>query len=172
MLTAEKLRQLLDYDPATGVFTWKFREEVSRNEVAWNRRFLGKIAGRTKPNKNGYLELAIDGVLYYSHRLAWLYMTDEWPEDQIDHKNLNKADNRFENLREATAPNNGWNTRALKRGKSGFKGVSICNGSQIVASICVSGKRMYLGSFKTTEEAHAAYVAAAKKYHGEFARVA
>jgi hypothetical protein len=174
MLTVEMLRQLLDYDLATGVFTWKHREETSHFLSGWNKRFSGKVAGRSKPNAHGYLEIAIDGVLYFSHRLAWLYVTGAWPEDQIDHVNLDKVDNRFENLREATGSANAGNTRAHKRNKIGLKGVHYyAPTNKYVASIGVGqGRVKKLGYFKTPEAAHEAYKRAAEEYFGEFARVA
>lgn len=172
MLTADMLRQLLDYDPATGIFTWLTKPGDERYIRAWNTRHAGKRAGRDVPNKNGYLEIGIDYKLYLSHRLAWLYMTGEWPSDEIDHKDTNKSNNIWTNLREATGSQNGYNCIVRKNSKAGLKGVSICNGSQIMSSICVDGKSIYLGTFATAEEAHEAYKRAAEKYHGEFARVA
>lgn len=172
-VTQELVHRLLDYDPADGVFTWKPKPGSARYDRAWNKRFAGKVAGRSKPNANGYLELAIDGVLYYSHRLAWLYMTGEWPEDQIDHINLNKSDNRFENLREANAAKNGWNVGKRKRNTSGYKNVVPYNNSGLfLASFVANKKRVVVGLFETAEEAHKAYVEAAKLQLGEFARAA
>lgn len=175
MLTAETLRQLLDYDPATGVFTWFPREETDRFVKTWNARFAGKTAGRSKPNKNGYLEIAIDGKLYYIQRLAWLYMTGEWPSVNVDHEDRNKSNNRWSNLREATVPQNARNMAAHKDNKSGFKGVSVTSiacAKKFVAFIRVEGKNRNLGYYYTAEEAHEAYKAAAAKHHGEFARAA
>lgn len=173
MIDANEVRQLLDYDPATGVFIWLRRASAERYDRAWNSRCAGKVAGRTKPNRSGYLEIVIDGTLYASNHLAWAWMTGEWPKANIDHKNMDKVDNRWDNLREATVAQNGWNAKAQKHNKSGFKGVILCRPTgRYYAQICANGQRHHLGHFATPEEARAAYVAAAAKYHGEFARVA
>lgn len=169
MLTAELVRQLLDYDPATGVFIWKERSGQAGIDGGFNRKYAGTIAGRSS---GVYDSIAVYGVRYYSHRLVWLYMTGEWPKEQIDHINLNKKDNRFDNLREATPTQNGANMSAHKRNSLGLKGVTLYRTGKYFAQIRANGKCIYLGYFDTAEEAHAAYVEAAKKYHGEFARAA
>lgn len=172
-MNAETLRQLLDYNPATGVFTWKSREETDQHVKTWNSKYAGKIAGRTKPNGKGYLEIGVEGKLYFSHRLAWLYMTGEWPEVNIDHKDTDKTNNRWGNLREATVAQNAWNVD-YEPGKLG-RGVNhhpACKSRPYSGQIQVGGKRISLGYFSTAEEAERAYLAAAEKYHGEFARAA
>lgn len=173
MLTEEILRQLLYYDPTTGVFTWLTKPGDERYVRTWNTRFAGKTAGRTKPNKNGYLELGIDAKLYYSHRLAWLYMTGEWPKVNIDHEDTNKSNNAWENLREATVSQNGFNRGAEIGNATGYKGVIFFkqgNYERYRSEISVNGTRYRLGYFHTPEEAHEAYGRASIKYHGEFAR--
>jgi hypothetical protein len=155
MLTAETIRQLLDYNPATGEFTWKDNGlPASRSSAIYDR-------------------ITILGERYYSHRIVWLYVTGDWPAEQIDHINCNKKDNRFSNLREATQMQNSGNMRATKRNKYGLKGVTFHHRvGKYFAQINALGERKYLGYFDTPEAAHDAYVEAAKKYHGEFARVA
>jgi hypothetical protein len=174
MLSAEQVRQLLDYDPATGIFKWRAKPGSARYDRAFNSRCAGKIAGRSKPNANGYLEIRINGVLYTSGRVAWAYMTGRWPDLNIDHIDTDKANNRWNNLREATVAQNGWNTGLqLPRNNSGFKGVFLCRPTgRYYAQIAANGRRYHLGHFASPKEAHAAYVAAAQKYHGEFARAA
>lgn len=116
-----------------------------------------------------YLGAGLDFKRFYLHRLAWQYVTGHPPADQIDHINGDKHDNRFENLREATASTNGANMHG--RSSSGFKGVYLEKRSgRWFSAICVRNKRMHLGTFGSPEEAHAAYVAAAAKHFGEFAR--
>lgn len=156
-LRPEDLRERLNYDPDTGVFTWK----VSM------KRLIGKRAGTLQ---HGYLVItvSINGVRqsYLAHRIAWLYVHGEWPLKQIDHINGCRDDNRIANLREATAAQNIINSQ---RKRSGLRGVQKRWGGYL-AYIQHSGRQCYLGSFPTAEEAHAAYRDAARKLHGEFAR--
>jgi hypothetical protein len=151
-LTADRLRELVHYDPQTGEFTWvKKRRRCS----------VGKRAGCTM--KNGYRTIRVDDTLYLAHRLAWLYVTGDWPTDQIDHINGVRNDNRFENLRKATNLQNAHN-RKYTRNKSGFQGVRKEN-SKWLAEIKVDYKPVRLGLFNTPEEAHAAYCEAKKRHH-------
>ena len=156
-LTAERLRDLLDYDPETGIF---------RCRRGRGRTPAGAIAG--SPYGKGYLGIKIDYRLYYNHRLAWLYMTGEWPKDQVDHKNRIRDDNRWENLREAT---NGQNTVNSVRSKaSGLpRGVYLRRRKRpYKAQIVKDGKWHNLGAYSTVDEASQAYQVAAAKFHGEF----
>jgi hypothetical protein len=159
VLTADRLRELFEYDPDSGLFV-----SIRRN----NNRFpAGRIAGTL--DKAGYVVIHIDGRVYKAHRLAWLYMTGEWPKKQMDHINLVKADNRWVNLREATHAQNMANRTSY--GKSGFKGV-VWNESakKWQAQLKADGKQEYLGVFATKEEAHAAYCKAAQERFGGFFR--
>ena len=157
MITPDRLRELLNYDPVTGVFTWI---------VARGSHKPGAVAGR----KHGYVNIMIDGRMYKAHRLAWLYVTGEWPEADIDHVNMNKRDNRFYNLREATRSQNRMHTGAHADSKSGAKGVSwYKRGRKWRAAIHVGGKQRHLGYFATKAEAMLAYSAAARSIFGEFA---
>ena len=164
MLTQERLKQLLNYVPITGIFTWRVRNGT--------RGAVGKIAGSViHAKKYKALRIKIDGKPYLSHRLAWLFMTGEWPLTDLDHKNMNTLDNRFKNLREATKKQNGANRSVLSNNVSGYKGVSFYKRTKKwVAYIGNNNKKIHLGYFNTPEEAHAAYVTAANKYFGEFAR--
>lgn len=156
-LDRDRLRQVLSYDPKTGVFTW------ARSS---SRSIAGNVAG---VGCHGYVKIWIDDRRYYAHRLAWLYVTGEWPTGMIDHINGSKNDNRFSNLRQATPSQNLGNSKRQKRNTSGFKGVSRSRGGW---QVCISadGKRRFLGRFDTLADAHAAYVLAAEKLYGEFAR--
>jgi hypothetical protein len=121
---------------------------------------------------SGYWGIGIEGRSYAAHRLAWLYVTGEWPKDQIDHINCTRADNRFSNLREATNAENSKNSKISKNNTSGFKGVSWDQrNKKFIASIGVGGKLLYLGRFRDPRAASQAYREAAEKHHGEFARV-
>ncbi|BAO92008.1 HNH endonuclease [Caballeronia cordobensis] len=158
-LTAERLRQILTYCPATGEFRW--------NMTRGKNAIVGMLAG--SKNAKGYLIISIEGRGYRAHRLAWLHMTGEWPESDIDHINMDKADNRFSNLRSATRAQNIWNTCARIGNKSGHKGVWFDKASGLwAACITLNYRRTWLGRFPTKEEAAMAYGAAAAKTHGEF----
>jgi len=154
-LTAEKLRELLHYDPETGIFTWKVRTSRSVK--------VGDVAGC--PNGDGYLQVWIQSRLYKAHRLAWLYTYGEWPTDQIDHINRIRTDNRISNLREATNKQNHQNKSKPSNNTSGHPGVSwYKRDSKWKAKITHNQKHIHLGYFATIEEALSARKAAEKLY--------
>jgi len=155
ILTQECLKELLHYDPDTGIFTWKVSKGASR---------AGAVAGFL--NK-GYSRIRIDGNYYSSHRLAWLYVNNIWPDDQIDHINGIKLDNRICNLRMATNAENQQNYHLPKaNNKSGFLGVSLHKPSKkFMATIRINGIKKNLGYFSSAEEAHDAYLEAKRKHH-------
>ena len=163
-LTHERLLALLHYEPATGAFTW--RVTIGPNAQA------GSAAGSV--NSAGYRKVKIDGVDYYMHRLAWLYVNGEWPVDRIDHENLDKGDLRWDNLRPATYAENIRNRPVQKNTRSGLKGVHYAptrtSFKKWAAHIRVDGVLKTLGYFALPEEAHAAYAKAAEAAFGEFAR--
>ena len=162
MITQEQLHRAIHYDPLTGEFTWKVQNGPCSK---------GKRAGRH--NDSGYWRITIDGVTYRAHRLAWLYMTGEWPIDQIDHINGVKDDNRWINLRQANNSQNHANKARQKNNTSGFKGVSLDKRHQRWhAYIKKDNRRHFLGYFESREEAHRAYILAAEEFFGEFARTA
>lgn len=158
-LTADFVREVLLYDPETGIFTWRVR-------VSQNTR-VGKVAGYKRPGIHGYFVITIKNKVRLAHRVAWIYMTGDYPQHMIDHVDLDKTNNKWENLREATHAQNNCNGRP--RAKSGVKGVQQ-RGEKWIAGITVSSRRKYLGIFGKKEDAAAAYAAAAKKYHGAFSR--
>lgn len=157
MIDADTLRSLLDYDPNTGVFTWR----VTRNGKAYK----GDIAGAV--NNLGYILIYIEGKSYRAHRLAWLYVYGKWPEQYLDHINCVRNDNRISNLRSATLGQNQANRRKTKGVLP--KGVKKSK-KKFVAQICVDGKRRYIGIYPTAELAHAAYCEAAQKAFGAYHR--
>ncbi|ESZ60498.1 HNH endonuclease [Mesorhizobium sp. C120A] len=158
-ITAERLRELLHYDPQTGVFTWLVSPGKSVK--------AGAVAGRT-PDFDGYGTIRIDRRLHKAHRLAWLYMTGEFPAGQIDHANCDKLDNRISNLRPASNNQNMFNRPGFSKiGR--LKGVNRKRSGRWGAEVVADGVRHYLGTYDTEEEAHATYTAAARELHGSFA---
>ena len=154
-LTAEKLRELLHYDPAAGVFTWK----VSTS----NRVKVGDITGCL--DRNGYLLIRVHSCRHKAHRLAWLYVYGVWPEGQIDHINRIRTDNRISNLRDVSHKQNHQNRSKPSNNTSGHPGV-VWNrrDSRWQAQIVHNQKHISLGYFTNLEEAIAARKAAEKLY--------
>ncbi len=162
MITQERLKEVLHYDPETGAWRW-LKSMSSRIKV-------GDVAGST--DAKGYTVIGIDGTQPKAHRLAWLYMTGEWPQRHLDHKNGDRADCRWANLREATMAQNNQNCRTPSTNKSGYKGVAFHKATgKWRASISVNNYPRWLGLFESPEAAHQAYAAAAEGLYGEFARL-
>ena len=160
MITRERLHQVLSYDPETGGFTWRASGSGRRPDLR-----AGTITSQ------GYLGIQVDRRLYLAHRLAFLWMTGAFPSHDVDHRDMDRLNNRWPNLREATRAQNMMNGRARSNNATGFKGVTFLKPlGRYQARIRVSGEQRYLGLFDTQEEAHAAYRAAAEKHFGEFAR--
>lgn len=157
ILTIERLRELLSYDSVTGIFT----NLVDRRRCGKSGDTAGSINGRL-----GYVQIGIDGRRYYAHRLAWFYMTGEWP-DQIDHIDRNRAHNAWSNLRECSNSQNQANRRATS--SEGLKGVTWHDCGKWMAQINVSSRHIYLGLFDSAIAAHTAYCIAAREHFGEFA---
>jgi hypothetical protein len=155
ILTQSRLRELLDYNPETGVFTWK----VSTS----NRIRAGQKAGAT--GQSGYQSIQIDRKLYLLHRLAWLYQTGSWPQKYIDHKDGDKTNNKYANLRDVTHSQNLQNQKI----RFSFSG-TFPHGPKYRAKITVDKTVHLLGTFPTVEEAHAAYLTAKHQFHGIYAR--
>ncbi len=153
------LHEMLDYDPATGVFRWKA-----------GRIHGGEIAGCVR-REDGRRLIPVRNIYYTAHRLAWVYVYGSLKGD-LDHINLNRGDNRIANLRLAGPSQNGANRGLFKNNTSGFKGVTKRKNGLFEASIYTRGKTYYLGQYTTGAEAHAAYMEAASRIFGEFARAA
>lgn len=153
-MTRDLLKKLLGYDQETGVFTWRPRPRVR----------AGKIAGHQRID--GYIEIRVNRELHLAHRLAWLYMTGEFPKEHTDHINGKRDDNRFANLREATNSLNMQNQKkATKRNASGFLGVQQNCGGRHQGVLTLNGKRHRFGTFDTPEQAHAAYLVGKRRLH-------
>ncbi len=153
-LTAERARELLAYDPATGIITWK------------------NCRGRVKAGLatggygiDGYLATKVDYKKYRNHQLAWLIYYGEWPKDQVDHIDGDRSNNIIHNLRDTSGLHNTQNQRRPQKGnKTGFLGVHSSRG-KYKAAIRVGGKDIFLGRHDTPEEAHAAYIKAKRELH-------
>ena len=112
-ISAERIRELLHYDPLTGIFIWKV--------TLSNRAKAGSICNY---KSHGYISIRINGLLYGAHRLSWVYMTGEWPDEEIDHKDTHILNNKWGNLRKATKLQNRQNMSFRKKqNTSGYKGV-------------------------------------------------
>ena len=160
MLTQQELKKYLRYDQETGMFSW----------VKLPHHLVGKlnqIAGSL--NDKGYWVIGLNRIKYKAHRLAWLYVYGAWPNEELDHINGLKDDNRICNLREATHRENMQNLKnSLKNNVSGFLGVGFnkaFKNNKYVAQIGKNGKIKFLGSFKTPLEAHRAYLTAKRMEH-------
>jgi hypothetical protein len=160
-LTQACLREIYHYDPATGVFT----RRVKRGR----RWVVGEEAGVI--NALGYRTISIDGRRYNASRLAWLYMTGEWPAKLVDHEDRNKANNRWNNLRHATKSQNNGNA-VHRPNLAGLKGVAVRPRGRFTAQISIGNRNTYLGIFTCPAAAHFAYLVAAHRHFGEFARAA
>lgn len=158
ILNAARLRELLSYDPETGVFTLR---------VARGSEPAGAVAGHLE---RGYRRISVDGKLYYAHRLAWLYVYGTWPLLHIDHINNTRDDNRISNLRDVSRTVNNQNLKvAQANNKTGVLGVYFHKkANKYQASIMVNGVRKHLGLFASSGDASAAYLEA--KHH--FAAIA
>jgi hypothetical protein len=157
MLTQERLKELLSYDPETGVFT-----NLTKRRGGG---LIGDAVGYKRPE--GYIQITFDYKRYFAHRLAWFYMYGYFSILQIDHINEIKDDNRIINLRLVTAKQNSQNiSKPNIDNTSGFKGVSWSKPNKNWrATIKISGKSKFLGSYNTPEEASEVYLAAKRRYH-------
>lgn len=156
-LTAARLRERLHYDPETGLF-----RNAPRKYSKTNGRVVGCKTSR------GYLRVGLDGHRHLLHRLAWLYVHGEWPQEDIDHINGVRTDNRMANLRLVTDSMNSQNqVRAHSNNvSSGLLGVSYKpSHKQWVARLSLSGKSKHVGYFRTRELAYEAYIEAKRRLH-------
>ena len=161
-LSVDLIKSLFEYNPETGII---------KNQLTRGRGGRpGQIAGGM--NQMGYWVVICKGRTIQAHRIAWVFAFNVWPDGEIDHINGVRSDNRICNLRVATRSQNMMNCGKKSNNASGFKGVSW---HKLVgkwsAGITVAQKRTHLGVFKDKQEAAAAYAEAAKRLHGEFARL-
>ena len=151
-IEAALVANLLDYDPSTGLLTWRPREPLTRGDRNFNTRFAGKPAF-TSQRPDGYFEGAIHNRLYRAHRVAWAVVHGVWP-DKIDHINGDRSDNRLTNLRSVTVAENCLNLRLRSSNKSGRIGVSwFARDGKWRASGYINRRVTNLGHFDDLNEA-------------------
>jgi hypothetical protein len=156
-LTAERLRELFDYDADAGLFTRRTGRGGGR---------AGAAVGTEPNNGDGYCQLGVDGSKYLVHRLVWLYVHGEWPKQQIDHIDGNRMNNRLANLRDTSSAVNARNKSAPRRDNksTGILGVTKTR-TGFVAQLKVGKKNHYLGTYANPEDAQRAYSEAKRSMH-------
>jgi len=167
ILTAERLKQVVNYDAETGIFTWLPRKHSEFEHVkTWNKRWAGKRAGALRPD--GYITICVDRKAYQAHRLAWLFVHGLMPAYQIDHINMDRSNNRIDNLRDVSQSINQQNRYARKKESDLPAGVCLFKRNlkrPYQAKIWKDRKTIHLGYFETADLAHSAYIEARKKLH-------
>ena len=159
-MTQSELKELLDYNSDTGIFTWKVN-------IAKNVK-VGHIAGNVKDT--GYIRIKINKKMYLAHHLAFLYVFNSIPSNMIDHINGNRADNRLCNLREVTNAENQYNSKINSKNNSGYKNVSWNKArNKWIVQLKINGKQKFIGYFDDLEFADLVAQEARNKYHKEFA---
>lgn len=160
LITQEELKELLIYEPETGYFFWLQPKQGRPKDKPAGYKTTG-----------GYYTLVINGVKFSSHRLAWFYMTGNWPKEYIDHKDGDPGNNKWNNLREATAQQNSQNKKRKYGSASGIKGVvkNYMNDTWEVHMNC-NGKVISRGPYYSYQLACREYDRIAKENFGEFAR--
>lgn len=155
LITLQRARELLTYEPGTGLFRWNVKP---------NRRIcIGTVAGTVR--HDGYIEIMLDGETIMAHRLAWFMTHGSWPSDIIDHRNRVKVDNRIDNLRDADKALNAANAKSRNQR---LPGVTLDKRRGVFFSSIKRGPvKRYLGAFPTPEEANAAYMAARRELYPE-----
>jgi hypothetical protein len=149
IVSPDMLRQLLDYDPDTGLFVWRSRA----GQKSWNTRYAGTRAFANR-DKHGYQTGTLLGLRFFAHRIAWAHVYRAWPSDEIDHVNHDRSDNRIANLRPVDRTENRRNISRNQNNKSGVCGVHWASHVQKwIAQISVGGAKMYLGCYADLQDA-------------------
>lgn len=173
-ITQEFLRQLLHYDPSSGMLTWKARSPAmfvadarwssEAKSRQWNAKYANGPAGGL--DGKGYVRIRIGGFRFRAHRLIWRMMKGTWPRSEVDHRDGDRQNNRLDNLREATSAQNSQNRRKRITNTSGFTGVYWHKKtSQWRVELAVDGQRIYGGLFHRKDDAASAYLILKKRHH-------
>ena len=158
-INVEELMECLDYNPMTGAFTWK---------TSGKGRKKNAVAGGPT---GGYWAITFNGVRIYAHRIAWRLMTGAWPAAEIDHKNRDRTDNSFANLREASASQNKVNAKPRRNNTAGVRGVGFCRmKSKWRVRVWENGKERHMGYFESKDDALHKYAEEATRIYGHFAQ--
>ena len=169
-ITSAYLRSILNYDSETGIWTWKWRDDVRRED---NKRLAGKEAGKSSKGSRGYKQICINRHPYYSHYLAFIFMLGAVPVFDIDHEDANRANCAFNNLRPATRSQNNANRSVQAENKSGFKWVSYDAARKTWrGTITFQDKKYMTKRCKTPKEAHELAIIIANKLYPDFYRAA
>ncbi len=167
-LTVEYVKERLDYNPETGLFTWKKRPlehfKTKRACNLWNTKHANRKAGSFH-TATGYISLKLNGIQYRAHRIAWLIFYGKWPNHQIDHDDGNKINNKIHNLNDVTQSSNARNRRLSIKNTSGCFGVNLRANGTWRASITVDRKIINLGTYKLKEDAIKAREDAEKEHN-------
>ena len=158
-LHADEVRDLFDYDAATGTL-------IRKKTIRSNAR-SGDVVGFKRGPGKGYLAVCINRRVYDVHRIIWLHQKSRWPSDRLDHVNGDTHDNRLENLREVTQQQNRYNSARPFTATNPFRGVHK-HSNRYRAVIQKDGKQIRLGSFRTAEEARQARIRAEAEFYGSF----
>lgn len=164
MLTQARLKEVVIYEPSTGVFT-----RIGGKDSRW----FGRKAGTVHSPRDGgtkYINIRIDGAIYKAHRLVWLYVHGHFPAQMIDHIDGNGLNNRLCNLRECDRIRNMWNRGRSTNNKSGEKNVSFHKGSGTWhVRFRIQGANRFFGSYTSFEEAASVARCLRSGIHGAFA---
>lgn len=168
-LTQEHVRRILDYNPETGLLTWRSRPWLARNVDA---RFVGKVAGRVNKYSKGYVDIGIDGISFRAHRVIWLYVYGYMPE-AVDHQDHVRDNNRLANLVASSKLENSKNGTIRSNNTSGH--VGVCwhkKAGKWAVTIMEKQRQHYLGLYSDLDEAVLVRQRASEKFgfhvnHGE-----
>lgn len=172
IIDVDLVTRRLRVDKESGRLIWKAREVITPYHKTWNSKYPGMLADK-KTDRKGYRMVMIDGCYFRAHRLVWAICNNKDPgEFDIDHANMNKSDNRPDNLRLATSSQNKMNTTIRRDNSSGYKGVSwFAREKKFVAQIWKDKKKTVIGYFDSAEMASRAYDDYSRQLHGEFGRL-
>jgi hypothetical protein len=160
-MRASEFTDRLEYDPKSGELRWKLRDVTCSRDKAWNTRHAGTVAGCV--HKDGYTYISFHGRPWLAHRVIWAMMMGAFPHKQIDHINGDRSDNRWDNLRLATVAQNQWNRPSKSYHYSKSR-------DRWRVRVVKQGKQIYIGDFRSEEEARQASIAARAEHYGEFGR--